>query len=107
MCIDLTNILKELNGKQLGEKYCFSRNGEKFVATLGYDDYVDHGKRDIIIINQIDNKYSNVFKLKKGKYDCEDNIVSYYSDDINRFIEVTDFSDIVNEIIDWIDFVTL
>lgn len=103
----MKNILKELNGKQLGEEYCFSRNGEKFVATLDYDDCVDHGYRDLIRIKQIDNKYSNVFKFKKGKYNCEENIVKYYSDELNRFVEVKDFSVFINEIIDWLDFVTL
>lgn len=103
----MENILKELNGKQFGNKYCFSRNNEKFIITLGYSGVVDYGWRDLIYISHItDNKYSNVFKFKKGSYDKKDGKVSYYDNKLGRVV-ITDFTDIVKEITDWIDFMSL
>ena len=101
----MENILKELNGKQLGEKYCFSRNNEKFVATLDYDGAIDYGWRDLIRVRQIDNKYSNVFKFERGSF--RDGEVKYYDDKLSRFVIVTDFSAIIKEITNWIDFMSL
>lgn len=101
----MENILKELNGKQFGNKYCFSRNNEKFVATLDYSGAIDYGWRDLIRVSQIDNKYSNVFKFEQGSF--RDGEVKYYDDKLGRFVIVTDFSAIINEIIDWIDFMTI
>lgn len=101
----MENILKELNGKQFGNQYCFSYNNEKFIATLDYDGVVDYGWRNLIRIKQIDNKYSNVFKFKQGSF--RDGEVKYYDDTLERFVIITDFSDIVKEITDWIDFMSL
>lgn len=101
----MENIFKELNGNQLGNKYCFSRNNEKFVITLGYSGVIDYGWRDLIYLSHItNNKYSNVFKFKKGSYNKKDGKVSYYDDELGRVI-VSNFSDIINEIINWIDFI--
>ena len=103
--MNMEDILKELNGKQYGNKYCFTRNNEKFIATLDYEGVVDYGWRELIRVKQIDNKYSNVFNFKKGG--LKDGEVKYYSDEFKRYIIITDFSDIVNEIIEWIDFCTM
>ena len=99
----MENILKELNGRQYGNKYCFKRNNEKFMATLDYDCVVDYGWRNLIKVEQIDNKYSNVFSFERGSY--RDGKVKYWDGD--RFVIVTDFSSIVKEITDWIDFMVL
>lgn len=101
----MENILKELNGKQYGNKYCFNRNNEKFVATLSYSGVVDYGWRDLIKVEQINKGYSNVFKFKKGFLD--DGIVKYWDKELEKFVIVTDFSDIVEEITNWIDFMAL
>lgn len=61
----MEKILKELSGKQYGNKYCFSRNNKKFIAVLDYDGVVDYGWRNLIRINSVDNEYSNVFRFKK------------------------------------------
>lgn len=98
----MTNILKELNGKQLGNTYCFSRHNEKFVATLDYSGAIDYGWRDLIRVSHISNKYSNVFKFERGSF--RDGEVKYYNDELGRFIIVTDFTNIVTEITEWIDF---
>lgn len=103
----MENILKELNGKQFGNKYCFSRNNEKFIATLDYDSVIDYGWRNLIKINHIDNKYSNTFKFRQGSFNIEDGIVKYYDNELDRFVIVTDFTDIIEEITDWIDFMSL
>lgn len=100
----MENILKELNGKQFGNKYCFSRNNEKFVATLDYEGPVDYEWRELIKVNQIDGKYSNVFKFKQGGF--RDGEVKYWDNGLDRFVIVTDFTDIIKEITDWIDFMT-
>lgn len=101
----MEKILKELNGKQFGDKYCFSRNNEKFVATLDYSGAIDYGWRDLIRVRHIDNKCSNVFKFKQGSLD-RDGKVKYWDSKLDRFVIVTDFTDIVKEIADWIDFMT-
>ena len=101
----MENILKELKGRQFGNKYCFSRNDEKFIATLDYSGVVDYGWRDLIKVCSIDSKYSNVFKFKQGK--LKNGEVKYYDNELNRFVVVTDFSDIITEITDWIDFMTI
>jgi hypothetical protein len=101
----MEKILKELNGKQFGSRYCFSRNNEKFVATLDYSGVVDYGWRDLIKVVNIDKKYSNVFKFEKGSLD-KYGVVKYWDGKLNRFIIVTDFSNIVSEITDWIDFMS-
>lgn len=98
----MENILKALNGKQFGNKYCFSRNNEKFVATLDYEGAIDYGWRELIRVRQIDNKYSNVFKFERGG--LRDGVVKYWDSNAKRFVFVTDFSAIVKEITDWIDF---
>ena len=90
----MENILKELNGKQLGEKYCFSRNNEKFIATLGYDGAIDYGWRNLIKITHIDNRYSNVFKFQQGAF-RPGTVVD------------ADFSSLIREITEWIDFMTI
>lgn len=100
----MENILRELNGKQFGDKYCFSRNNEKFVATLDYEGVVDYGWRELIRVRHIDNRYTNVFKFSKGSF--RDGVVKYWDSKLNRFVFVTDFTDIVKEITDWIDFMT-
>lgn len=100
----MENILKVLNGKQIGNQYCFSHNNEKFIATLDYEGAVDYGWRELIRVKQIENKYSNVFKFKRGGFDVEYRQVKYY--DGNKFIIISDFSDIVKEIVEWIDFMT-
>jgi hypothetical protein len=100
----MENILRALNGKQFGNKYCFSRNNEKFVATLDYSGVVDYGWRDLIKVVNIDKKYSNVFKFKQGSF--RDGVVRYWDSESKRFIIVTDFTDIVEEITDWIDFMS-
>lgn len=101
----MENILRALNGKQFGNKYCFSRNNEKFVVTLDYSGAIDYGWRDLIRVNHIDNKYSNVFKFKQGSF--KDNEVKYWDSKLDRFVIVTDFTDIVKDITNWIDFMTV
>lgn len=101
----MENILKELNGGQFGDTYCFSRNNEKFVATLDYDGAIDYGWRNLIKVSHINKKHSNVFKFKEGSF--KDGMVKYYNDELGKFIIVTDFSDIVKEITNWIDFISL
>lgn len=100
----MENILRALNGKQFGNKYCFNRNNEKFVATLDYSGVVDYGWRDLIRVVNVDKKYSNVFKFKQGSF--RDGEVRYWDNRLDRFIIVTDFADIVEEITDWIDFMS-
>ena len=100
----MENILMALNGKQFGDKYCFNRNNEKFVATLDYSGVVDYGWRDLIRVVNIDKKCSNVFKFGKGSF--SDGKVKYWDDKLKRFIIVTDFTDIVEEITGWIDFMS-
>lgn len=101
----MEKILKELSGKQYGNKYCFSRNNKKFIAVLDYDGVVDYGWRNLIRINSVDNEYSNVFRFKKGGF--RNGEVKYWDDKSNKIIIVTDFSDIVEEITEWIDFMVL
>ena len=101
----MENILRELNGKQFGSKYCFVRNNEKFEAIFDYDGAVDYGWRNLIRVKQIDNKYSNVFKFEQGSF--RDGKVKYWDSKLDRFVIVTDFSNIVKEITDWIDFIVL
>ena len=101
----MENILKALNGRQFGNKYCFSRNNEKFVATLEYSGAIDYGWRDLIRVINIDNKYSNVFKFEQGSF--IDGEVKYYDSKLGRFVIVTDFSSITKEIADWADFMTM
>ena len=101
----MQNILKELNGIQFGDSYGFRRNNEKFIATLDYSGAVDYGWRDIIRVKQINGKYSNIFKFKRGSF--KDGAVKYYDDTLDRFVVVTDFSDLISEITNWIDFMSL
>ena len=101
----MENILKELNGKRFGDQYCFNRNNEKFIATLDYSGVIDYGWRDLIRIKQADNRYSNTFKFKRGSLD--DGVVKYWDNALDRFVIVTDFSDIIEEITNWIDFMVL
>ena len=100
----MENILRALDGKQFGDKYCFSLWGTKFMATLDYDGAIDYGWRNIIRIRSVDGKHSNTFKFKRGSY--QDGQVKYYDDSLNRFVIITDFSDLVQEIVDWADFIT-
>lgn len=100
----MENILKELNGRQFGNKYCFSRNNEKFIVTLDYSGVVDYGWRDLVKITSVDSKHSNIFKFSKGSF--RDGEVKYWDDTLNRFVIVTNFTDIVEEIVNWIDFVS-
>lgn len=99
----MENILKELNGRQFGNKYCFSRNNKKFEATLDYSGAIDYGWRDLIRIASVDGKHSNVFKFSKGSF--QKGVVRDWDDKLNRFVIITDFTDIVEEIVSWIDFV--
>lgn len=101
----MENILRALNGRQFGDKYCFSRNNEKFVATFDYSGVVDYGWRDLIKVVNIDKKYSNVFKFSKGSF--RDGKVTYWDGNLGRFVVVTDFSSITKEIADWVDFMTM
>lgn len=100
----MQKILSSFNGKMLGNKYCFERNGERFEAQLDYSDAVDYHWRDQIIIRQVDGKFWNVFKFKKGKY--RDGNVIYHDDVLGRFVTICDFPTLICEISDWIDFVT-
>lgn len=95
-------ILRALNGKQLGKQYCFRYRNEKFIATLDYEGAVDYGWRDLIRIKQADNAYSNVFEFPRGAYNKDDGKVKYWNG--HGFTYVKDFSDLVKEITDWIDF---
>lgn len=101
--LNMENILKALNGKQLGDKYCFSVNGTKFTATLDYDGVVDYGWRNLIRVRSVDGKHSNTFKFKLGSY--RDGQVKYYDNSLDRFVIVTDFSTLVQEIVDWVDYI--
>ncbi len=101
----MENILKELNGKQLGNQYCFSRNNEKFVATWGYSSVIDYGWKDLIKVEQINGEYSNVFKFKRGSF--REGKVQYWDNEIESFVTITEFSDVIEEITNWIDFMTL
>ena len=100
----MENILRELNGKQFGEKYCFTRNNEKFVATLDYDSVVDYGWRNLIKVTHVNNSCSNVFKFQQGAF--RDGKVKYYDNELDKFVVITDFSSLIQEIIEWIDFMT-
>ena len=99
----MENILKALNGRQFGSKYCFERNNEKFIATLDYDGVVDYGWRNLIRVASVDGKYSKVFKFGKGSF--KDGEVKYWDKTLDRFVIIKDFTDIVEEIVNWIDFV--
>lgn len=100
----MENILRELNGKQFGNKYCFIRNNEKFIATLDYSGAIDYGWRDLIRVFSVGGKCSNVFKFSKGAF--QDGKVKYWDKTLDRFVIVNDFSNLVEEITDWIDFVS-
>lgn len=100
----MENVLSALNGKTYGNKYCFAYRDEKFIAELDYDGAVDYGWRDVIRVSQVRGKYSNVFRFKEGAYAYEEGAVKYWDDESNRFVYITDFSDLVKEITDWIDF---
>ena len=100
----MKNILRVLNGKQFGDKYCFSYNGTKFTATLDYDGAVDYGWRHLIRVCSVDGQHSNTFKFKRGSY--QNGEVKYYDDSIGRFVVITDLSDLVQEIVEWVYFIT-
>lgn len=100
----MENILRELNGKQFGDKYGFTHNGVKFVTTLDHDGVIDYGWRNVVRVHSVDGKHSNTFKFERGSY--KDGQVKYYDDSLGRFAIVTDFSDLIQEIIDWADFIT-
>ena len=99
----MENILRALNGKQFGRDYGFSLKGTKFMATLDYDGAIDYGWRNLIIVRSVDKKYVNTFKFKRGSY--RDGQVKYYDNSLGRFVVITDFSDLIQEIVDWVDFI--
>lgn len=101
----MKNILAALNGKELGNQYCFYWRNERFVAELMYSGAVDYGWRDLLIVRQANNMYKNTFNLREltgGQYDVDNNEIRYYDNNIMK--KVTDFSKLINTITSWINF---
>lgn len=101
----MKTILAALNGKELGNQYCFYWRNERFVAELMYSGAVDYGWRDLLKVKQANDMYKNTFDLREltgGQYDVDNNEIRY--SDNNMMKKVTDFSKLINTITSWINF---
>ena len=95
----------KLGGKQLGERYFFKRNGEKFEIKFGYSGAVYYGHLDLVSVIRLEDKLRNTFNLKElcnCYYDVDDKLCRTVG---RPSIIVKDFEELNRQIVEWIDFV--
>ena len=98
-------MLRDLNGRQYGNQYCFYWRNERFIAELKCSESVDYGWRDLLSVRQANDMYKNVFSIKEttgGSYNVDQKEVRQFNG--NHMVKVTNFNNLINEITSWINF---